>query len=125
LVNQQNTLGSKHPKLLPTLIGLADYYKDQNKLLDAEQLYHRALTIAETSLPPEHPDLASCLYRLARIYHLKHDYAKAEVFYQKELRILRHNKSPDEEIQGTIKRLVEVLKASGKTSEAKELQQKI
>lgn len=121
LQDQQKRLGSQHPDLLPTLYGLARYYRNQKKFMDAEQLYLRALRIAETALPAFHPDIAALLFQLGRVYHLTGDYVKAEQFYRKELAILDNNKNDADGRKATLKHLKQLLQATGRASEAKQL----
>ncbi|WP_213995188.1 tetratricopeptide repeat protein [Arsukibacterium sp.] len=125
LVAQQSQLGAYHPQLLPTLYGLAQHYRQQQQFTEAEMLYLRALKIAEASLPELHPDIAACLYSLAKLYQLSGNYPAAEEFYKKELAILQQINSSPQEIRGTLKRLVQVLEAAGKTSEAQQINQKL
>ena len=88
-------MGSTHPDLLPTIIGLADFYRDQQQYFDAEVLLIRAVKIAEEFYPQNHPDIANCLFKLARLYQLNGETAKAEHYYQKELATLIHNNDLD------------------------------
>ena len=88
-------------------------------------LYLRALKIAQTSLPASHSEIAHLFYSLARLYQVSGNFAAAEQFYKKELAILRQTNSSQQEINGTLKRLVQVLEAMGKTSEAQQISQQL
>ncbi len=124
LVDQQNLMGSTHPDLLPTIIGLADFYRDQQQYFDAEVLLIRAVKIAEEFYPQNHPDIANCLFKLARLYQLNGETAKAEHYYQKELAILIHNNDLDGQ-KRTLKRLLEVSQKLGNNIEAEQISKRL
>ncbi len=124
IATQQKRYGASHPKLLPTLIGLIDFYQQQKSWLEAEMLSQRALNIAQTSLPEHHSDIATCLFKLARTYHLAGDLAKAEQYYQKELIILQHNQDVAGQ-QGTLKRLIELFDERGDAAKSQAIKTRL
>src|SRR5262245_23056636 len=63
-VIQEATLGSLHPELAKTLNNLAVVYERANNVVDAEQCYRRAHSIAVASLGPRDPFVTSSIKNL-------------------------------------------------------------
>ncbi len=58
-------MGPDHPNLsVAHLKNLAELYRENRRYAEAEQLYKRALPIAEKALGPDHPDVAFIRRRL-------------------------------------------------------------
>jgi tRNA A-37 threonylcarbamoyl transferase component Bud32 len=84
LAIEERTLGSDHPEVAATLVGLADFYTVEKRYAEAEPLFRRALTIAEKAFPPGHPALARTLRRYARLLRAMGREGEAEALERRE-----------------------------------------
>jgi tetratricopeptide (TPR) repeat protein len=65
----------------PILNDLAALYSEQEKYIEAELLYLRALAICEQELGATDPHTAIILTKLASLYSVQEKYAEAEPLY--------------------------------------------
>ena len=87
--------GDGDPRYATTLNDLAEAYKAQGRLAEAEPLYRRSLAIREKILGPEHPDVAGALNNLAGLYRLQGLYANAEPLLRRALAIREKSLGPE------------------------------
>ncbi|HEY9869996.1 MAG TPA: tetratricopeptide repeat protein, partial [Candidatus Obscuribacterales bacterium] len=73
------------PSLAVSLNNLADLYRAQGKLDQAERLYKQALEVAEKKGEPGHPDVIVCLNNLADLYAAQGKPDEAEPLYERAM----------------------------------------
>ncbi len=66
---------------------LADAYRLQGRLEEAEQLYEASRVALERTVGPKHPHVAYILLGLARISASRGDWSKAKLLYDEGLEI--------------------------------------
>jgi len=76
-------LGPDHPNVGTMLNNLAELYRAQGRLAEAEPLYKRALAITEKALGPDHPDTGASLNNLALLYRAQGRLAEAEPLFER------------------------------------------
>jgi tetratricopeptide (TPR) repeat protein/CHAT domain-containing protein len=82
--------GEEHPLYADAadlLHHLAEFYRKDGRLAEAEPLYQRALSIAERVLDPEHPSISIALGNLAELYRAQGRHAEAEPLAERSLAI--------------------------------------
>ena len=120
---REQMLGSDHPDMAPSLIGLAVLYAHQGKYTEAEPLYQRSLHIREQALGPDHPQVAYPLNGLGVLYKEQGKYAEAEPLYQRSLRIREQKLGPDHPLtQEVVWNYAILLREVGREVEASELE---
>ncbi len=82
-VKKAEQFGPEDPRLATTLNSLAETYRAQGRLEEAEPLHKRALSIREKALGPEHAATAQSLLNLAAVYKAQRRYAEAEQLEQR------------------------------------------
>lgn len=88
----------------------------------ADQLFHQALTIAETKLGPNHPDTAGTLNNLGALLEQEGDYAIAEQLFRRTLSICEKTFGPDHpRTASSLDNLAGVLAAEGNYGDAERL----
>ena len=75
---------------------LAEQYRAQGKVAEAEPLYKRALAIREKALGPQHQDVATSLDNLAELYRAQGKVAEAEPLYKRALAIREEARQQEE-----------------------------
>jgi Tfp pilus assembly protein PilF len=70
---------------LNTVNNLANLYKTQGKLVEAEQMYQRALQGKKKAWGPEHTSTLDTVNNLANLYTTQGKLVKAEQMYQRAL----------------------------------------
>jgi tetratricopeptide (TPR) repeat protein len=65
---REKSLGENHPDLADVLGNLADLYRTEERLSEAEPLFKRALAIQEKILGANNPELAPVLGNLGLVY---------------------------------------------------------
>lgn len=88
----EQQLGPEHPHVTSPLHRLADLYHQQGKLVEAEQLYKRALSIL---VETDHPQVAYSINGLANLYHQQGKLVEAEQLYKRALRIWEQQFGPE------------------------------
>ena len=83
-----------HPQVAVTLRLLGDQLWFEGAVLDSEQVYRRALTVAETALRAGHPEIALALQNLATLELEKGDIVSSLVLRERALRIAERNYGP-------------------------------
>src|SRR6266852_2759637 len=86
-LREAESFGASDPRLATTLNDLAELYKTQGRLADAEPLYRRVLGIREKVLGPDHPDVGTSFNNLAVLYKTQGRFAEAEPLYRRSLGI--------------------------------------
>jgi tetratricopeptide (TPR) repeat protein len=89
-------------RLTVSLNNLARLRQVQKRYADAEQLYNRALAMAETERGRNHPDTAICLSNLAGLLQFEQKYPEAEAAYTEALAILEKTLGPEHESIGRV-----------------------
>ncbi|MBA2398858.1 MAG: tetratricopeptide repeat protein [Bradyrhizobium sp.] len=72
------TLGPNHPNVAQALNNLAALYLYQDRYVDAEPLFKRALAAFEKTLGPSHPEIVNVMDNLANLYKAQDRLAEAE-----------------------------------------------
>jgi tetratricopeptide (TPR) repeat protein len=107
--------------LASSLMMLGGVYHLQGRLNDAERLYNEALPIYEKKYGPEHPMVAVTLYALGRLHLSQGKFQDAESILKRSLTILENVSPEPREIGIVLYTYAEVLRQTGRTSEAREL----
>ena len=127
LVAIQNAkdFGLQDARLATSFNNLAEVYRNQGKLAEAEPLYKQSLEIWEKSLGPEHANTALNLTNLADLYHTQDRYQEAEPLYKRALAIFKKSRGDGHEHVGSaFSRLADVYRDQGKYAKAEEFYQK-
>jgi tetratricopeptide (TPR) repeat protein/CHAT domain-containing protein len=90
---------------------------------EAEQLYQRALEIAEKARGPEHPDTASALHNLGMAFEGQGRYARAELIFKRALAISEKVAAPDQTATA-LQDLANLFSRQGRYAEAEPLYQR-
>ena len=88
-------LGPDHPDLAKVLDKIADLYREDGLLQEAEPLWIRSLAIREKALGPDHPDVAEGLNGLAAYYEKLGRDAEAVTFYDRLLAVREKSLGPE------------------------------
>ena len=78
-------LGKEHPDTLRSVSNLAELYRAEGRLAEAEPLYKRALEGRERVLGKEHPDTLTSVNNLAELYRAEGRLAEAKPLYKRAL----------------------------------------
>jgi tetratricopeptide (TPR) repeat protein len=111
--------GPQDPRLSVSLNNVARLRQAQKRNADAEQLYNRALAIAESERGREHPDTAICLSNLAGLLQAEGKTEEAESAYKESLAILEKTMGPTHASVGRVlANYAGLLRKAGRTEEA-------
>jgi len=111
--------GPQDPRLAVSLNNMARLRQAQKRYGDAEQLYNRALLIAETERGREHLDTAVCLSNLAGLFQVEGKYVDAEAAYKEAMAIMEKALGPEHAGVGRIlANYAALLKKMNRMSEA-------
>ena len=130
LALREAALGTEHPDVAVSLTTLAEVYRSQGRLDDAERLHRRALGIREARFGRDHPDVAASLNHLAVLYNARATYREAEGLLTRALEIVDKGKgaggaSRTNRVKAEIlDNLARVYRAQGRPAEAEEAQAK-
>jgi len=128
LAIRETRLGPTHPDVAASLTTLAEVYRGQGKLDDAERLHLRALSIREAQLGRDHPDVAASLNSHAVLHNARATYREAEGLLTRALAIVE--KTPGSPAKTNrvkaevLENLAKVYRAQGRLGEAEEAQAK-
>jgi hypothetical protein len=130
LALREAALGGSHPDVAVSLTTLAEVYRGQGRLDDAERLHRRALGIREERFGREHPDVAASLNHLAVLYNARATYQEAEALLTRALDIVDKGKGAGGAVRTNrvkaeiLDNLARVYRAQGRPAEAEEAQAK-
>ena len=130
LAVREAALGGSHPDVAVSLTTLAEVYRGQGRLDDAERLHRRALGIREARFGREHPDVAASLNHLAVLYNARATYREAEGLLTRALEIVDKGKGAGGAVRTNrvkaeiLDNLARVYRAQGRPAEAEEAQAK-
>jgi len=122
--------GTSHPDVAVSLTTLAEVYRGQGRLDDAERLHRRALGIREARFGRDHPDVAASLNHLAVLYNARATYREAESLLTRALEIVDKGKGAGGAARTNrvkaeiLENLARVYRAQGRPAEAEEAQAK-
>ncbi len=85
-----------------SLYQLAEIYRIQSKLVEAELILKRTLAINERILGPRHPNVALGLNNLASNYRVRGRYEEAEALLMQALKILEESLGKEHALVGNI-----------------------
>jgi tetratricopeptide (TPR) repeat protein len=106
-------------RLSVSLNNMARLRQAQGRYPEAEQLFNRALAIAETERGRQHPDAAICLSNIAGLLQMEEKNAEAEAAYQESVAILEAAFGPEHESVGRVlANYAGLLRKMGRTDEA-------
>jgi tetratricopeptide (TPR) repeat protein len=77
LAIKEKHLGSHHPDLIALVESLAILYRDRAEYAQAEEMFHRTISLTAGSLGPEHPFVARHLANLSQLYWAAGQWEKA------------------------------------------------
>ena len=77
-LREAESFDANDPRLPTTLNTLAESYRMQGRLAEAEPLFRRSLGIREKALGPDHPSVGLALNNLAALYEAQGRLADAE-----------------------------------------------
>jgi tetratricopeptide (TPR) repeat protein/CHAT domain-containing protein len=83
----ERRFGSNAPEIAKPLMSLAHAYRNEKRLVDAEQLYRRAVKIMREAPGPDRADTAAAILQLSRFYSDQQRYDEAEPLYKELLEI--------------------------------------
>ena len=130
LALREAALGASHPDVAVSLTTLAEVYRSQGRLDDAERLHRRALAIREARFGRDHPDVAASLNHLAVLYNARATYREAEGLLTRALEIVDKGKGATGAARTNrvkaeiLDNLARVYRAQGRSAEAEEAQAK-
>jgi hypothetical protein len=82
---RKKALGPDHTSTLSTVNNLGTLYEARGNLVDAEEMYRRALTGCEKALGPDHTSTLTMVNNLADLYRSQGKQVEAEETYQRAL----------------------------------------
>jgi tetratricopeptide (TPR) repeat protein len=118
--------GPQDQRLSVSLNGMARLRQTQKRYADAEQLYIRALAIAESERGRNHPDAAVCLSNLAGLLAVEEKYPEAEAAYKEALAIFEATLGAEHE--GVVRVLVNyaaLLRKMDRTADAEAIEARV
>jgi tetratricopeptide (TPR) repeat protein len=120
--------GNKQDQLIATealgsaLDNIADKYRQENKLNEAELAYKQMIDIRKKSYGPNSTETIEGLCKLAELYKIQGDYAKAEGIFKRALDIAQtHHAGETSTIAFIMRSLADTYKSEGKDSLAEPL----
>jgi CHAT domain-containing protein/Flp pilus assembly protein TadD len=100
-------LGEHHPDVLANvnelgllLNGLARLQQTKGRYVEAEHLFHQALTLSQTYFGAEHPHTATSLDGMAGLYRAMGNYTQASTYYHQALEIHQKHLGEDHPYTG-------------------------
>lgn len=118
----KQSLGSKNPGLVPTMLALGSIYESDGDHARAMVLYNQVLAISEVNFGPQDREVAKSLHHLARVKQAAGMREGAEGDYKRALSILRQKPSQlDTELSTCLRDYAELLRSLQRQSEAKAL----
>ncbi|MBT5550212.1 MAG: tetratricopeptide repeat protein [Nitrospina sp.] len=113
------------PRLYFILYQLAEIYRIQSKLPEAEQVLRRILEMDEKKFGPEHPNIALGLNNLAGNSRLRGKYEEAEALLKRALKILEKSLGGEHPLVGNIlEHYAHLLHKMDRSAEAKKLERR-
>ncbi|MEZ5366709.1 MAG: tetratricopeptide repeat protein [Bryobacterales bacterium] len=76
------------------LDAIGQFYRDQGRFLEAEEMLQRLVTLLEER-NPDHPDLPAAYNNLATVYRYREKYSEAEKLYRRAMATLERTRGPD------------------------------
>ena len=128
LALRESALGPTHPDVATSVVTLAEVYRAQGRLDDAERLHRRALAIREASHGRDHLDVAASLNHLAVLHNARASYREGEALLARALGIVEKSKATPGGAQANrikaeiLANLARVYRAQGRAAEAEEAQ---
>ncbi len=114
--------GENHFEYAIALNNLAEIYRTQNRLDDAEQLFSKAMQIEEVTLGPYHENVAIRLYNLARLNDDRERYDTAISLLYRALEVWEKALGPEHHQLGiALNTLGEIYIKQGRGNEAESL----
>ncbi|MBX9573093.1 MAG: response regulator [Candidatus Obscuribacterales bacterium] len=114
--------GAHDPEVTSIITLQADILYTQEKFVQAERLYLKALELRHQSLGYENAEVAQSLENLANLYDTRSNYAEAEHYYYWSLKIREKVDGPDNPLtHETCSKLAWVYRAQGKIDQADEM----
>jgi tetratricopeptide (TPR) repeat protein len=108
-----------------TYFSLGYLFNDQSKLVEAEQMYQRALQGKEKAWGPEHTSTLSTVNNLASLYATQGKLVEAEQMYQRALQGNEKAWGPEHtSTLSTVNNLANLYKTQGKLVEAEQMYQR-
>jgi CHAT domain-containing protein/tetratricopeptide (TPR) repeat protein len=95
LAIKEGVLGSDHPSLAFSLNTLANIFREQGRLAEAELLCSRSIMILEKALPADHPHLADAVNTLGLVSLAQGRYIEADQLFGRSLAIEEKALGPD------------------------------
>mgnify|MGYP003386078415 CR=1 FL=1 len=115
--------GPQDPEVALLTSMQADLLYNQEKYVQAERLYLKALELRHQALGYEHADVAQSLENLANLYDTRSNYAEAEHYYYWSLKIREKIDGIDNKVtHETCSKLAWVYRAQGKLDLASEME---
>ena len=123
---RQDAMGDEHPETAQSVAELADVRMAQNRVATADSLYRQALAMYEQALPEDDWRTAHARSRLGACLTVQDRYAQAEAHLTQSLAVLKNKRgASDEYTQETMRRLVALYEAWGKSGAASAYQQRL
>ncbi len=95
---------------------LASFYREQEKEVEVESLYQRALAVLQNSLGPEHPDVANILCELADLYNDQGKGTEAQLLYERAHAILEKALGAEHpDVAALLSKLMDFCRGRGET----------
>lgn len=114
------------PQTPAVLNRLAVLYQSQEEYETAEQLYKKALNIAEKASRKAPGDVASLLNNLASLYHEQRKFVEAEPLYGKSLEIVEKTFGPKHpKVARRLRNLADLYQATGRSKQAAPLLERL
>jgi len=85
VLGKEKAWGPEHTSTLDTVNNLGILYRNQGKLVEAEEMYQRALDGKEKTWGPEHTSTLDTVNNLGLLYADQGKLAEAEKMYQRAL----------------------------------------
>lgn len=118
---KERTLGASDMDTLATINDLGNTYINQGRLVEAEQLFSRALAGFEEERGPDHPSTLTGVLNLAGAYNEQGKLVEAEQLYRQVLVRSERALNPDDELfLSTVHNLGMCLRDQGRLVEAEE-----
>jgi broad specificity phosphatase PhoE/Tfp pilus assembly protein PilF len=125
LVGKEKSLGPDHTSTLDALHTLGNFYENQWKLQEAEEMYQRAVVGLERVLGPDHTSTLDALHTLGNLYKDQWKWQEAEEMYQRVVVGLERVLGPDHtSTLDAVHALGNLYEDLGKLQEAEEMYQR-
>ncbi len=118
-LQEAEKFGPDDPRLAVTLHNLANLYATQDRFVEAEPLYVRALGILEKVRGPEHPEVAMAAVGLADFYTVQGKIGEAEPLYKRAIAALEKTVGPEHKLVAVgLERYALLLRRADRAGEA-------